>query len=50
MQFEHFKVYAPKDAEYFLRLKFGDYMELPPVEEQVPKHHYDAYLKSEQEE
>lgn len=45
LEFEGFKVYAPNDPDYFLTLKFGDYMQLPPVEDQVPKHHYKASMK-----
>ena len=35
---------APADYDRVLRGSFNDYMKLPPVEDQVPKHHYKAYL------
>lgn len=45
MPFEDFYVNVPNDSLYFLKELFGDYLKYPPVEEQVPKHHYDAYYK-----
>lgn len=35
---------APADYDQVLRGSFNDYMKLPPVEKQIPKHHYKAYL------
>ena len=46
LEFEGFTVCGPSDPDYFLTLIFGNYMQLPPIEEQVPKHHYDAFLKN----
>ncbi|MBP5433109.1 LicD family protein [Ruminococcus sp.] len=45
LPFEDFQVMAPKDYDHLLRLKFGNYMKLPPKSEQVPKHHYKCWLK-----
>ena len=50
LQFEYFKVMAPKDYDYLLKVKFGNYMKLPPEEEQIPKHHYDCFVKDEYDE
>ena len=36
---------SPKDWDSFLRLKFGDYMKLPPIEQQVTHHRFRAYMK-----
>ena len=33
------KYYAVKNADTFLRIQYGDYMQLPPEEERVLKHH-----------
>lgn len=38
IEFEGNSFSAPKDTDYYLRVTYGDYMELPPKEEQVPKH------------
>lgn len=45
MLFEDFEVMVPHDYDYLLKVKYGDYMKLPPESEQVPKHHYDCYIK-----
>ena len=47
LEFEYFSVMVPKDYDYLLKVKFGNYMKLPPKEEQIPKHHYDCYVKDE---
>ncbi|MGN0836646.1 MAG: phosphorylcholine transferase LicD [Akkermansia sp.] len=36
---------APAGWEPYLRSLYGDYMQLPPVEQRVRPHHYDVYLK-----
>lgn len=36
--FEGEKYPIPKLAEQYLKMAFGDYMKLPPLEEQIPKH------------
>ncbi len=36
---------SPKDWDMFLKLKFGDYMKLPPIEQQVTHHSFKAYWK-----
>ena len=36
---------APKDWDLFLKLKFGDYMQLPPIEQRITHHSFKAYWK-----
>lgn len=36
---------APADYELVLRTGYGDYMQLPPVEERITGHYYDYYWK-----
>ena len=45
--FEGIPVSLPKDPDKYLTLLFGDYMKLPPVEQQVG-HHYDKGLSLEE--
>lgn len=44
LQFENLKLMAIKDYEIFLRHRFGDYMKMPPKEQQIP-HTNDVYWK-----
>ena len=43
--FEQYFFPIPVLADEFLRIRFGDYMKLPPVEERKPHHNFDAYWK-----
>lgn len=43
--FEGHKLSAPSDIDSVLKTSFGDYMKLPPKEEQVNKHSLDCYYK-----
>lgn len=45
IDFEGEKFRAPKEYEKILKHKYGNYMELPPVEKQVATHDYKAYRK-----
>ncbi len=45
IQFEDIKVKAPKDIDSFLKVYYGDYMKLPPVEQRVPSHGYALYKR-----
>ena len=45
MQFEQYDFYVPKDYDELLRLIYGDYMQMPPIEERIPHHHYIAWRK-----
>ena len=45
LTFEDKEFMAIKDYEYFLKHRFGDYMKLPPKEEQVDHHTMSAYWK-----
>lgn len=46
MEFEGIKVKVPNDWDYFLRQFYGDYMKLPPKEQQVATHNYKLFYKS----
>lgn len=46
LKFEDRMYAAPKDYHTYLSLVYGDYMELPPMEERKRNHPYNAYLIS----
>ena len=41
--FEGHYLYAPADIDGTLRDKYGDYMQLPPPEDRIYKHHLTCY-------
>lgn len=45
MIFENLEVKVPSGYDEFLRCDYGDYMKLPPKEEQVPHHEYKIYRR-----
>lgn len=46
IEFEGHRFMAPADPREYLRIKFGDdYMQFPPVEKRVTRHHFTAYWK-----
>ena len=45
LDFEGIKVKVPKDYEKLLKMVYGDYMELPPVERRIPTHNYLIFRK-----
>ena len=45
MQFGQYEYYVPKEFDELLRIIYGDYMQLPPIEERVPHHNYVAWEK-----
>lgn len=45
VDFENRKFMAVAGFDEYLRSEFGDYMQLPPEEERVPKHGFKAYWK-----
>lgn len=45
VEFEGIKVKAPVGYDKHLRKNFGDYMQLPPKEQQVAHHYFKAYFK-----
>lgn len=49
MQFEDIKLNIPSQYDEYLKCMYGDYMKLPPKEDQV-SHHYVAYLNMDQRE
>ena len=40
MPFEDFEVMMPKGYDSYLRMQYGDYMQLPPIDKQVPHHNH----------
>ena len=40
-KFEHLEVMLPHDYDCYLRYMYGDYMKLPPKEQQIPHHYCD---------
>ena len=45
MDFENLKVKVPVGYDDFLKCHYGDYMKLPPKEEQVSHHEYKVYRR-----
>lgn len=45
MKFEDYEFPVPVGYDTFLHNLFGDYMQLPPVEQRVTHHNYEAYWK-----
>ncbi len=43
MQFEQYTFKSISGYDYYLSKFYGDYMKLPPKEEQTPHHHFKAY-------
>ena len=49
LPFEDIKVPLPKEYDKYLRYFFNDYMQFPPVEQRVEKHHR-AYVNLDRKE
>ena len=45
VEFEGRTFYTIKDYDMYLRLLYGDYMQLPPIEERIPHHNFHATWK-----
>jgi len=43
--FENKQFSAPKGYDIFLKTEYGDYMDLPPIEQQTTHHKYKAYWR-----
>lgn len=43
LEFEGAMYQGPEKTEEYLRHFYGDYMQLPPIEQRVSKHHFEAY-------
>ena len=44
-KFEDISVRIPEGYDEFLKCHYGNYMELPPLDERVGQHDYDIYLR-----
>lgn len=47
LEFEGYRFQAPAGYEYYLKKLYGDYMQLPPKEQQVTHHHFRAWWKEQ---
>ena len=45
LEFENEKFMAVKDFDTLLKLEYGDYMKLPPVEQRISNHDFEAYWR-----
>lgn len=45
LDFEDASFPCPRNYDHVLKIMFGDYMKLPPVEKQVSHHHFISYWK-----
>lgn len=45
VKFENIDVKIPKEYDAFLKVHYGDYMQLPKIEDRVPSHGYKLYLR-----
>lgn len=45
VKFEDIDVWIPKESDKLLTKMYGDYMKLPPLEEQIPHHGYKVYKR-----
>lgn len=43
--FENYSFPIPEHADEYLRIRYGDYMKLPPEEERIPHHNFTAFWK-----
>ena len=46
-QFENIQVWGIKNYDYQLTKMYGDYLKLPPVEEQKASHNYSLFINKE---
>jgi lipopolysaccharide cholinephosphotransferase len=49
IEFEGIRSFAPNNVESYLTTVYGNYMELPPMSEQVPKHGHPLYFCNSRE-
>ena len=45
VEFEHHNFFAPKGYDQFLKIVYGDYMQLPPENKRQTHHHFTAFYK-----
>lgn len=48
VEFEGRGLMGPTDADTVLRIEYGDYMQLPPMEERVCRHQLECYMKKDE--
>lgn len=46
IDFENFQFYIPSKYDEILKICYGNYLELPPLEERITHHSFDVYWKS----
>ena len=49
MQFEDAMLYVPREYDKVLSQCYGDYMKLPPADQQIAHHYYTAYLLEDEQ-
>lgn len=47
MRFEKYEFNVPKMYDMYLKILYGDYMKLPPIEKRIPSHDFTAYYIKE---
>lgn len=45
LEFENYKFYAPTKYHELLKIRYGNYMDLPPEQERISHHEYEQYWK-----
>ena len=46
-RFEDMNIMIPRNYDEVLKIQFGNYMELPPIEKRIPHHNQEVFLKEE---
>lgn len=43
LEFEGYMFMALKEYDTYLKIEYGDYLTLPPIDQRIPKHNYNVY-------